>query len=60
MNYRENINETYKMKENIQNGTISELCNDELCKKPSSNPNDILKPAKNFYTKEANLQKCHC
>ena len=29
-------------------------------KKPSSNPNDILKSAKNFYTGEINVQNCHC
>ena len=28
--------------------------------KPFSNPNDILKSAKNFYTKEADVQNCHC
>ena len=31
-----------------------------MIKKPSSNPNDILKSAKNFYTKEAEVQNCHC
>ena len=34
----------------MQNGTTSELYTDD--KKPSSNPNAILKSAKNFYTKE--------
>ena len=29
-------------------------------KKLSSNPNDILKSAKNFYTREINVQNCHC
>ena len=29
-------------------------------KKPSSNPNDILKSAKNFYTRKINVQNCHC
>ena len=33
----------------MQNGTISELYTDD--KKPSSNPTDILKSAKNFYKK---------
>ena len=42
----------------MQNGTKSELYNDD--KKPSSNPNDILKPAKNFNTRETNVQNCHC
>ena len=42
----------------MQNGTIFELYTND--KKPSSNPNDILKSAKNFYTKEKNVQNCHC
>ena len=49
------------MKQNIQNGTTFELCTDH--KKPSSNLNDTLKAfksAKNFYTKETNVQNCHC
>ena len=41
----------------MQNGTIFELYTDD--KKLSSNPNDILKSAKNFYTKERNVQNCH-
>ena len=31
-----------------------------MIKNPSTNANDILKSAKNFYTKEANVEKCHC
>ena len=46
------------MTQNMQNGTISEFYADD--KKPSSNPNDILKSAKNFYTKETNVKSCHC
>ena len=41
----------------MQNRTISGLYTD---KKPSSNPNDILTSAKIFYTKETNVQNCHC
>ena len=55
--YRGNTNGTYKIKQNMQNGTIFELYTDD--KKLSSNPNDILKSAKNFYTKERNVQNCH-
>ena len=39
--YRGNINGTYNIKQNIQNGTIPELYADD--KKPSRNTNDILK-----------------
>ena len=46
------------MKQNMQNGTISELYTDY--KKPSSNPNDILKSGETFLTKETNVQNCHC
>ena len=37
---------------------IPELYIDD--KKPSSNPNDIHKSAKNFHTREINVQNCHC
>ena len=46
------------MKQTMQNGTASKSYTDY--KKPSSNPNDILKSAKNFYKKETNVQNCHC
>ena len=53
--YRLNINENYKMKQNMQNQTISQL----MIKKKTkyfSNPNDILNSPKSFckklYTKE--------
>ena len=46
------------MKQNMQNGTMSELYTDD--KKPSSNPNAILKSAKNFYTKETHVKSYHC
>ena len=41
------------MKRNMRNGTISELYTDDKKSKYSSNPNHILKPAKNLcsYTK---------
>ena len=39
------------MKQNMQNGTISQLYADDKKSKYSSNPNDILKLAKNFYEK---------
>ena len=39
------------MKQNMQNQTKSELSTDDEKSKYSSNPNDILKPAKNFYEK---------
>ena len=62
--YRPNINETYKMKQNIQNGIISELYADDKKSKYCGNPNDILKSAKKIneklYTKETNIQNCHC
>ena len=52
------------MEQNMQNGTISELYSDDKKSKYSSNPNDILKSAKNFneklYTKEINVQNCRC
>ena len=61
--YRPNINETYKMKQNIQNG-ISELYAHDKISKYSGNPNDILKSAKKIneklYTKETKIQNCHC
>ena len=54
-----NINGTYKTKQNMQNGTISELYTDDKKSKYSSNPNDILVLARNFneklYTKETNV-----
>ena len=57
--YRGSLNGTYKIKQkNIQKRTISESYTDD--KKPSSNPNDILKSAKKFYNKEKNVQNCHC
>ena len=31
-----------------------------IIKKTPSNPNDILNSAKNFYTKEKNIQNWHC
>ena len=46
------------MKQNMQNGTISELYADD--EKLFSSPNNILKSAKNFYTSETNIQNCHC
>ena len=46
--YSGNITGIYKLKENMQNGTISELYTDD--KEPPNNPNDIRKSAKNFYT----------
>ena len=49
--YRPNINETYKMKQNIQNGIISELYTDDKKSKYSGNPNDILKSAKKINEK---------
>ena len=39
------------MKQNMQNGTISELRTDDKKLKYSSNPNNILKWAKYFYKK---------
>ena len=52
------------MKQNMQNGTISELRTDDKKLRYSSNPNNILKLAKDFYkklyTKETNVQNCHC
>ena len=47
--YRWNINETYKMNQNMQNGTISELYTDDNKSKYSRNPNHILKSVKNVY-----------
>ena len=48
----------------MQNRTLCELNTDDKKPKYSSNPNDILKSAKNFYeklyTKETNIQNCHC
>ena len=40
--YKRNINGTYKIKQNMQNGTISELYTDDKKSKYSSNPNYIL------------------
>ena len=52
------------MKQNMENGTISELYTNEKKSKYSSNPSDIPKSAKNFneklYTKEKNVQNYHC
>ena len=48
VHYRQNINGTYKMKLNMQNGTIFELYTDDKKSKYSSNPNNILKSAKSF------------
>ena len=39
------------LKDNMQNQPISELYTDDKKTKCSSNPNDILKSAKNFYEK---------
>ena len=39
------------MKQSMQNGKISELYTDDRKSKYSSNPNYILKSAKNFYEK---------
>ena len=51
------------MKQNIQNGKISELYTDDKSKY-SSNRYDIPKSAKNFYeklyTKEKNVLNYHC
>ena len=41
----------------MQNRTISKLYTAD--KKPSRDPNDILTSAKNFYTKETNVQNWH-
>ena len=61
--YSYNINGTYKLKQNMQNGTISELYTDDKKLKYSTKPDDILKSAKNFneklYAKETNTQNCH-
>ena len=47
-----------------KNETISELYTDDEKSKYSSDPNDILKSAKNFneelHTKDINVQNCHC
>ena len=40
--------------DNMQNRTISELYTNDKKTKYSSNPNDILKSAKNFYEKRNN------
>ena len=39
------------LKDSMQSQTISELCTDDKKTEYSSNPNDILKSAKNFYEK---------
>ena len=48
----------------MHDGTIFELYTDDKKSRYSSNPNDIIKSAKNFngklYTKEANVQNSHC
>ena len=48
----------------MQNGTISQLYTDDKKSEYSSNPNDILKSAKNvyekLYTNETNVQTCRC
>ena len=44
-----NMNGTYKRKQNMQNGTISELYTDG--KKPYSKPNGILKSVKSVIQK---------
>ena len=52
------------MKQNMENGKISEFYTNDRKSKYSSNPNDVLKSAKNFYeklyTKATNVQNCHC
>ena len=52
------------MKQNTQNGTISELYTGDKKPKYSSNPIDILKSDKNFneklHIKEKNDQNYHC
>ena len=67
--YKQHINGNYKMKQNVQNQTISELYTDDKISKYSSNPNDILKSAKYFYeklyaeetmSKISNKQYHHC
>ena len=49
--YSQNSNGNHKMKQNMQNQTISELHTDDKKSKYSSNPNDIFNSAKNFYKK---------
>ena len=52
------VNGTYKMKQNVQNQTISELYADDKNSKYSSNSNDIV--AKNFYNEKFyTFQICH-
>ena len=52
------VNGTYKMKQNVQNQTISELYTDDKISKYSSNSNDIL--ATNFYNEKFyTFQNCH-
>ena len=52
------VNGTYKMKQNVQNQTISELYTDDKNSKYSSNSNDIL--ATNFYNEKFyTFQNCH-
>ena len=51
-------NGTYKMKQNEENQTISELYTDDKNSKYSSNSNDIL--ATNFYNEKFDtFQNCH-
>ena len=51
------------MKQNVQNGTISELYTEDKKSKYSTNPNDVIKLAKNFYekfyAKKTNIPNCH-
>ena len=49
--YRQNINGNYKMRQNMQNQTISELYTNDKTSKYSSNCNNIVKSGKNFYEK---------
>ena len=52
------VNGTYKMKQNVQNQTISELYTDDKISKYSSNSNDIL--VTNFYNEKFyTFQNCH-
>ena len=49
--YMQNIDESYKEKQNMQNQTTSELFTDDKKLKCCHNPNDIPKSAKNLYEK---------
>ena len=46
--YKRNINGTYKIKQSMQTGTISELYTDDKKSKYSSNPNAVLKSAEDL------------